>query len=158
MFFIALSIVVICSASKSKRTGSPATYENLVIKGNKWGVQFNSAQSFFMVYTQSFLGGDSGFKTVGDTESISAGVWRHIVGVFTGTKQRYYGDGELREEWSAPVLQVHTIAATTEPLLIGAPAAADNYHLDWFVDDVRIYDRALNSDEVEALFHEKNWP
>ena len=43
------------------------------------------------------------------------------------------------------------------PLAIGKnPAGSDRYY-NGNIDDIRIYNRALSEDEIQALYHEGGW-
>lgn len=81
-------------------------------------------------------------------ESISIGVWHHIVGTYDGVNQSIYVDGTRMNTFAKP----GTIQASSAPLWIGA------HDLDWdrnpfsgAIDDLRIYNNALSESEVRSL-------
>jgi hypothetical protein len=87
----------------------------------------------------------------GDLES-----WHHLCGVYDGENYRLYRDGELMAEHADAVAPMRVEEAWS----IGArgmpdrtmPDAFDPRYFDGWIDDVRIYDRALSDAEVRALY------
>ena len=77
----------------------------------------------------------------------SNGYWHHIVGVYDGESMFLYVDGSL----SVSAAASGTIDSNKDPLSIGADLWP---YSKWkgLVDDVRIYNRALSSDEVCDLY------
>jgi PKD repeat protein len=65
--------------------------------------------------------------------------WSHLAGTYDGTTMRLYVNGVQ----VASQAQTGTIAASTQPLTIGANWAG-------LIDEVRIYNRALGATEVQA--------
>ena len=81
----------------------------------------------------------------------SADTWYHVVGTYDKDADpsdniKLYVDGVLRDEYGWP----NEIAAGN--LLIGAYTGPQLY-FDGLVDDVRIYNRALDADEVKHLYN-----
>ncbi len=77
--------------------------------------------------------------------------WHHIAGVYDGESYRLYRDGELLAEHA----DTFTPMQFDAPWAIGGRSATDpseGRYFDGFIDDVRIYARALSADEVRALF------
>lgn len=74
-------------------------------------------------------------------------VWYHLTLTHEGDTWRLYVDGNLVEEVDDPV----AIPDANFPLEIGK---AENHWLEGYLDEVVIYDRALNSSEVNGLFLE----
>jgi len=80
------------------------------------------------------------------------GVWYHFVGVWdSGTGKIYIDDEEL------PTTKGTTSTTTLSGapgwnLIIGKRPYEDNLWLDGSMDDLRIYNRALSPDDVEALY------
>lgn len=78
--------------------------------------------------------------------------WVNIVGTYSSSDgyMRIYFNGKLSDSLSAPNLTSYT---STDDLQIGRGNKA-NFSANYFkgsIDEVRIYDRALNNDEVTAL-------
>jgi len=88
-----------------------------------------------------------------DQHPIRTGHWYHIVGVHDRGSNRLYIDGELQDTvthrmWTHP----------TQPVHIGRKGTDEA----WFffrgaIDDVRIYDRALDAAEIRELLHAGGW-
>jgi Concanavalin A-like lectin/glucanases superfamily/Secretion system C-terminal sorting domain len=78
--------------------------------------------------------------------------WQFLVGTYDGKEIKYYRNGELVKPISAP----GNIIANTFDLFIGvtSPDLRQSYPY-WFngwMDDIRIYNRAINDAEVKALY------
>jgi hypothetical protein len=75
------------------------------------------------------------------------GQWHHVAGVLHGTRMSIYVDGAL-DAWavSSPNISVNDYSVH-----IGANAQAEGRLFRGLIDDVRIYDRALSIDELQAL-------
>jgi hypothetical protein len=72
--------------------------------------------------------------------------WHHVTGTYNGTKLVLYVDG-------IPISTANasgSINATEVPLTIGSVL---NSYFNGSIDEVRIYDRALNADEVLDLYN-----
>lgn len=84
---------------------------------------------------------------------VRPGVWCHVVGVHDRGVNRLYADGILHDTVEHE-LWIHD----SQPMHIGRKGTAE----PWFffqgdIDDVRVYDRALNGDEILELLHEGGW-
>jgi hypothetical protein len=83
---------------------------------------------------------------------INVNVWYHIVAAFDGNVNKMYLNGIKMDSLSANGL----ISNVEYPLLIGAnpgPSGQSNY-MNGKLDDIRIYNRALSEQEIQALYHE----
>ena len=82
------------------------------------------------------------------TPYIALDRWYCLVATFDGESTKLYVDGELKNTMTA----TGPIASNTEPLVFGHNIWNDLYPY-WFngvMDDVTLYDRALNAAEAEA--------
>ena len=86
-------------------------------------------------------------RTVGIGETLAPNVWHHIVGVFDGTDAHAYIGGELKGSVSVG----GPIDDAQLPLLIGADDSGNFF--DGSMDQVLIWNRSLNSEEVVAVFN-----
>ncbi|MBR3472762.1 MAG: hypothetical protein IKH22_09310 [Prevotella sp.] len=98
------------------------------------------------------LYGGSNVAYVDDIPSVNE--WHLITGTVEGDQARYYLDGELLDERT---LSNPFSYDNTEPLTLGMHYYTDvpsnwAYSLLGVLDDVRIYNRALNQSEVKALY------
>jgi hypothetical protein len=73
--------------------------------------------------------------------------WFHVAGVFDGDEMRLYVDGVLVGSEAV----VGTIPLENAPLLIGTRLRLPSSTFHGAIDEVRIYDRALNPGEIERL-------
>ena len=78
------------------------------------------------------------------------GSWHHITGTVDGSKVHLYVDGSEKSSF----FQTVTPAGNSYPVSISIPS----YVLNGQIDDVRIYNRALSSAEVSALYAEATPP
>ncbi|MBY0424878.1 MAG: LamG domain-containing protein, partial [Cytophagales bacterium] len=73
--------------------------------------------------------------------------WHHIVGTYDGSLVKLYIDGVLVDQISNNL----PIAVNNNPLLIGKSGYGEYFNGE--MDDLRIYNRGLTSDEVSALYN-----
>ena len=119
--------------------------------------QFNYGLSINGSRILSFsLQGTSTSYTLSAASAISAGAWHHVAATVDGSKAvKLYIDGVLVNSGT------HTITAwaptdSSKPLVIGSKwtYSAGNYSsttLDGKLDNVRLYDKALSSDDIHRL-------
>jgi hypothetical protein len=100
----------------------------------------------------------SGQLTVLSTNSVSDGRWHLITGVLNGASITLYVDGVIsgtRNDFSGTIFN----DGGNSPVDIGATAATGTCGgpaISYFkgsIDDVRIYNRPLSSDEILSLYH-----
>ena len=87
-------------------------------------------------------------RTVG---GVSDDQWHHILTVYDQSKIKTYIDGIFQEEADYALGMV----SNNMPLLIGKDQIINRYFTG-DIDDIRIYNRALNATEQESLYHEGN--
>ena len=78
---------------------------------------------------------------------VPAGEWHHVCGTYDGQAIRLYVDGVL----DAGRPNSDPIPANTHKVYIGANAERQGRFWDGLIDDVRIYNRALDVDEIKAI-------
>ncbi len=96
--------------------------------------------------TWQFWTGGGGWKSVQGPD-VKLGEWDHLAGVYAGGNQKFFVNGELVGERNDAAVSVNT----AQEFLIGAGAnetANHNYRFRGMIDEVRVYDRALNEDEI----------
>ncbi|MBT4362772.1 MAG: T9SS type A sorting domain-containing protein [Candidatus Marinimicrobia bacterium] len=81
--------------------------------------------------------------------------WNHLVGTWDGVTQRIYLNGDLVDEaefnWPLSTASTgNTIGANYNGL--SSPCSFDGA-----IDEVRIYDRALTTHEIDSLYHLEGW-
>ncbi len=83
--------------------------------------------------------------------TLATGVWYHFVGIYDGMQMRLYRDGVA----IANVFTAGTVSMSPADIHIGLRSAA-NANLDGVIDEVRLYNRALTLEEVQALYQQAN--
>lgn len=115
--------------------------------GDCYGVPDVTKEFFAGGYGDNIPGG-SGTGAVDDTSYIQVGQWYNVVYTYDGTTSKIYVNGKLKSEQQKTV----TFTPNQYDLFIG-------HHEDpqfpyWFygaIDEIRIYDRALNGNEARML-------
>ena len=79
--------------------------------------------------------------------NVNDGQWRHVAGTYDGTKVCLYIDGRL----DASVSASGPIATNTYPVMIGENAQSRGREWKGLMDEVQIYDGALDAQQVLAL-------
>jgi hypothetical protein len=78
---------------------------------------------------------------------VQQGVWRHICGTYDGTYIRLYVNGE--EDANTPY--THGISTSDDCVCIGENLERTGRYWHGLIDDVRVYDRALDANDVRRL-------
>lgn len=94
---------------------------------------------------------DAAFTTIYASDNSSMDqLWHFYVGTFDGDTVKYYKDGILID-----YNLVNSLAAKVDTLCIGFGRYPSSQYADHFagtIDDIRIYNRALNNCEIEELY------
>jgi len=96
-----------------------------------------------------FYEGGQGGGLVDDSRDFRDGAWHHVVAVKSGTAGQLWVDGAL--ESTSSVFPVYSGGK----LCVGNSFSTDSYQrMAWsgMIDEVRVYDRALSSNEVVRLY------
>ena len=114
-----------------------------------FGVEhLNSFEFYYRASTAAIrFGTDAG--TDGLTSTTLEPVWTHLAGVYDGATLSLYKDGELVDS----VSRVDTPNYDANPITIGADINLESEANYWSgeIDDIRLYGRALDGDEIQAL-------
>ncbi len=78
--------------------------------------------------------------------------WNHVVGVFNGKELKVYINGKLSA--SKAINSPAGISQTNFELLFGNDKYGFPNYLNGRIDDFRLYDRALSTDEIQKLYEE----
>ena len=98
--------------------------------------------------TLNFLANSSGGSATTSVGGLFDGNWHHVVGTRSGSDFNLYVDGSLASNVNAGAV---TSVSNAETLRIGASSSSHGDY-DGLIDEVRLYDRALSSDDVTQLF------
>ncbi|NUN69877.1 MAG: LamG domain-containing protein [Bacteroidetes bacterium] len=110
------------------------------------------------IYYKPYDGGAGGGEFIADS-SLSIGVWYHLVAVYSFKNVKLYLNGNLISSNVLPAGYGST-KRTTKNVLIGAFANSPTAIVDRMIgkiDDIRIYRKALTSNEIQSLYHEGGW-
>jgi hypothetical protein len=88
--------------------------------------------------------GSTSFDAVKSSSSIGANEWHHVVGTYDGETRRVYVDGVMEGSVYSP----GQLSPNTADLVIGGY----DEPFDGVLDEVRIFNRALNSDEIKRSY------
>ncbi len=80
--------------------------------------------------------------------NVNDGQWHHVAGVYDGRKMFLYVDGKL--DLSAETAT--SIPVNDQPVYIGENSQRPGRRWNGLIDDVRVYNRALAPQEIEALY------
>jgi RHS repeat-associated protein len=127
-------------------------WAGIVTKGNSsWQLQATPGANTVDFNISVSAGSLSGSRNVND------GQWHHVAAVYDGTNMFLYVDGTL--DVSQPATGF--IPQNNDPLCIGANAKAYvnscncnelGYFFNGLIDEVSIYNRALSSNEIAAIY------
>jgi ribosomal protein S18 acetylase RimI-like enzyme len=85
--------------------------------------------------------------------TITPGAWFHAAATVSGGVHRLYLDGDLQDTVEHALSLNHE-----EPIYLGRKGTDEPYFfLHGALDDVRVYDRALEPDEIRSLFRERGY-
>ena len=87
---------------------------------------------------------------VENVDAPATGEWHHIMATYDGSNLRLYIDG--REVPESPTAVSRTIDVSSGPARIG-DYIGGGYNADGTIDEVRIYDRALSTSEIQAIYN-----
>lgn len=86
---------------------------------------------------------------IASSGALTAGVWTHVVGVYDGSTMRLYKDGVM--VGSAAKTGTVDTNASVSAAIGNQPTGAGSVPFDGAIDDVRIYDQALNDSQIADL-------
>ena len=86
--------------------------------------------------------------TVIDSDAIPTGEWTHIAATYNGADSKLYIDGEF----VASAANNTPIAASPLPFTVATQADLPTLQFPGILDDILVYDRELNSTEIEGIF------
>ncbi len=129
-----------------------APNQSLITKWRSWGLAMYKDTDHIVLSCIGVFAPNFDWNNVVSQTPVADGRWHHVAGVFDGSELCLYVDGILDESTVAAPGQA--ISVTTGPVRIGGDAMQLFTPSDMLVDDVQIYNRALNSTEVARLYEE----
>lgn len=102
------------------------------------------------VFTTNATGGIKDMDT--DSVSLAPGSWKHVVMTHDTVNDKIYVNGQLKNSKAAP----GGLKNTTKPFGMGYDPIDVNNYFDGALDEVQVYNVALNASEVAALYALQN--
>ena len=144
-----------------KRSGDPGTLKYIAGRGDDGGTCNGGSYAMYTGYP-GFEGlkfyirsqsGDSFFSPSADPSVVWDGEWHMVAGVFDGTYVRFYLDGvQAGSGTPAPGAAVKYDFSGGSFYIDGYPVGAcGNADFSGTIDEVRLYDRALNRSELRRM-------
>lgn len=126
---------------------------SIVAKGSEsstgmYGLKFNASNQ---TVDMRLILSDNSQISLSINNSWQTSRWYNIAGTFNGSYLKLYLDGNS----SGITYNPGALGSNNEELLIGKNY--ENQHFYGKLDDVRIYERALDETEIQQLFHEGGW-
>jgi hypothetical protein len=120
-------------------TNQIAALSKVYSGGNTWQLELMPSDRW------SFSGGSVHYLEGGPVTTPQT--WHHVAGTWDGTTKRLYVDGVMVTSVAA------TLTYDTGDIVLGADINGGAFALFWdgVLDDVRVYDRALDAAEIAAL-------
>ena len=108
------------------------------------------------LYMQSGAGASTKFRLDGTSNAITPGQWHHVAATwdFYNNTAKVFVDGI--ENASIDLSGIALEPKTTTVRRIGRAGSANRF-LEGYLDDVRIYNRALSSAEIQSLYESANY-
>ncbi len=133
--------------------GAPSTQQYLIFKKNSQAYDSFSLIKNSGVWQFSMYSGSTSYYIQSSTVPVT-GSWVHLVGTYANSTMKFYVNGSLEGTTTNAAGLDHS----TNNLILGRTArctTGDNYDapLNGFLDDVRIYNRALSANEVSSLYN-----
>ena len=107
-----------------------------------------------VAYPATFQISDTGAASLSlnDTESLPTDQWAHVAGVYRpGQAMEIYVNGRLRATKTSDVPSAQH-GDNGLPVLIGARSGCGNCGWDGFIDEARVYNRALSAADIQELY------
>jgi len=95
------------------------------------------------------MNGTAPQSTLTSNGKVPLGIWTHVAVVRSGGTRSIYINGTLDK---GPTAYTKAGGASTVPFVIGNISTIGSDYFDGAIDDVRVYNRALSSFEVQDLF------
>lgn len=130
----------------------PKHITNIIGKGdwnttNNWFIGFKSSGSNPALDLTFVYGKTWGSGASYSLDNIDLSKWNHFVGVATSTNQYLYVNGELVNSISS----THVSVTNALELQIGKTSYTNMFY-SGIIDDIKIYNRAKNSDEIKKTY------
>ncbi|MBU0679218.1 MAG: LamG domain-containing protein, partial [Verrucomicrobia bacterium] len=150
-----LNITTAITVSAWIRIQPSTTHERIVAKYYYSTTNGNGGYALQLSNTgvpQFTLATDAGMHRDGST-ALDDGEWHHLAATYDGSNIVLYADGHVDPIGVVAGPMPSSIKPTVEPLLVGKTIFnGTHYYADGAIDEVRVYNRALSSNEVWELY------
>ena len=133
------------------KTNSSGTIKSIISHGGSWSStnidwhlrigETGTAQWYVYRYSAGTL--------IESTDTFNDGNWHHISGKIVGNSAELYVDGLLKDTSNVNGY----VSGKTNVVQIGIRPGRDNYRFNGLIDSVRIYNRALSSEEIRYHYN-----
>lgn len=100
-----------------------------------------------MTFALIGMGRGGMYSFVSSPKKFKGGTWYHVAGVYDGRKQQIFVDGEFEDSAD----RSGAIGTGPQSLVIGSQSTPHVFGWEGLIDEVRIYDRALDGAEIRQL-------
>jgi hypothetical protein len=123
-------------------------WQAIISKGDRaWRLQRNWNKNTLEFACSGLVVPGNDWGPIYGNMNVNDGHWHHIAGVYDQQKIYLYVDGNLDASTTAS----GTIRVNEEPVYIGANSQVLDRFYNGLIDDVRIYNYALNPEEVSEI-------
>jgi hypothetical protein len=143
---ISIAAWVRTDEARSTSSGMPA-FRNIMAHGFTTSP---AAEVYLRLQNNAYSAGaydGEDHQVVSDTGLDDVGVWVHVAAVYDGTTWYLFRQGTLVDTHEDPVGAIKV----SQPWGVGATGSGNMRFFNGFIDDVRLYNRALKADEVAEL-------
>jgi hypothetical protein len=130
---------------KVRGTGNFGCLGTIDSANGTWDMTYDNSSNIIWAY-------DRTNGAFGDTVVLGT-TWNHVVVVYSSSTRLIYVNGVLGKTQS---ITTPILSSLTDVLRIGRHTL-DVQQFDGFVDDIRIYQRALTGAEIDSIYHERGW-
>jgi len=134
--------VTVAAWIKHSSAGWHPVCDGIVQHEGQYALQINNGQPTFYVNT------GSGWVYARWANTLALSTWYYVVGTYDGSGIRIWVNGIER----ASTNNSGNLSSTSNTICLGS-SANGTYPFNGIIDEVRIYNRALSSDEISALYN-----
>lgn len=132
------------------------TYQQFVVKGTNTAAPFNAWHIYGQHLTATTwrphwqITDENDVRTsASSVDAVNYGDWVHVAGVYDGLQMTLYVNSSQGEGTDV----TGNLKQYTQPLLLGARGLYQEF-MEGLLDDVRIYNRALEASEIASIWYE----